>query len=95
MDKSNHIAVETKQSAVNPRTFTDIEDDSIRISGPIIAATDLLAEATQSTKNDLDLREGTIYNISEQCCAGLLEIKDLFYELADLYTNQSVKGEQS
>ena len=95
MDTSISNNVDSNKSAVKPRKFSDIEDDFIRISGPIIAATDLLAEATQSTKADLDLREGTIYNISEQCCAGLLEIKDLFYELADLYTDLQKEGSES
>ncbi|MBT3011220.1 MAG: hypothetical protein KME41_05780 [Candidatus Thiodiazotropha sp. (ex Lucina pensylvanica)] len=75
------------KTARTPRTWSDIEGDFIRISGPIIAATDLLAEATHETDTVLNLREGTIYNISEQCCMGLLEIKDLFYELAELYSN--------
>ncbi|MBW9265856.1 MAG: hypothetical protein K1563_07810 [Candidatus Thiodiazotropha sp. (ex. Lucinisca nassula)] len=71
-----------------PRAWSDIEDDFIRISGPIIATTDLLAEFTSKTDSDIsDLREGTVYNISERCCVGILEIKDLFYELAELYSN--------
>ncbi|MEW8188930.1 MAG: hypothetical protein AB2766_06485 [Candidatus Thiodiazotropha endolucinida] len=81
------------KTATKPRAWSDIEGDFIRISGLIIATTDLLAEATHKTDNTLNLREGTIYNISEQCCTGILEIKDLFYELADLYVN--TKGELS
>lgn len=82
------------KTATPPRTWSNIEDDFIRISGLIIATTDLLAEFTSKTDSDIsDLREGTIYNISEQCCVGILEIKDLFYELAALYAN--VKEGQS
>ncbi|MEW8285853.1 MAG: hypothetical protein AB2697_07705 [Candidatus Thiodiazotropha endolucinida] len=75
------------KTTATPRKWSDIEGDFIRISGPIIAATDLLAEATHRTDTALNLREGTIYNISEQCCVGILEIKELFYELAGLYSN--------
>lgn len=81
------------KKTTTPRAWSDIEGDFIRISGPIIAATDLLAEATHENGATLNLRDGTIYNISEQCCVGLLEIKDLFYELADLYVN--AKGGES
>ncbi|MEW8056622.1 MAG: hypothetical protein AB2796_14980 [Candidatus Thiodiazotropha sp.] len=75
------------KTATPPRTWSNIEDDFIRISGLIIATTDLLAEASHRTDTTLNLREGTIYNISEQCCVGILEIKNLFYELAALYAN--------
>lgn len=87
MDTSINSTVDSNKSATSPRKWTDIECDFIKISAPIIAATDLLAEASHRTDTSLALREGTIYSISEQCCMGLLEIKGLFYELADLYTD--------
>ncbi|MES9987058.1 MAG: hypothetical protein ABW077_04035 [Candidatus Thiodiazotropha endolucinida] len=74
------------ETTIATREFSDIENDFIKISGPILAATDLLAEAT--SRNDFDiagLRDGTICNLSDLCHNGIRELSSLFYEVHDLH----------
>ncbi|MES9842253.1 MAG: hypothetical protein ABW134_17000 [Candidatus Thiodiazotropha endolucinida] len=80
------------KTATPPRTWSNIEDDFIRISGPILATADLLAEATSFDNFEIaGLRDGTICNIADQCVRGIQEIQDLFYETHALYVQECSK----